>query len=320
MNKLWNNFFIKNKDKKVRSGWIIIAVMATFYILQYYSSSILIQILRKILIATGDINPKTNYFSEYANWLNDVCLPIVFQILTDALMIIIPIIVWRFIMKHPISEMGLHSYRVKKKEGYVGMLLGIVNCTIVFIITITIGGGHVVSWVPKLSLLTVSWIAVFIVVAFAEEILNRGFLMAVLRRCNNIYFIMIVPSVVFGLIHISNPDVTFLSIVNIIIVGILFSYMFIKSSNIWMCIGYHFTWNVFQGIIYGMPVSGLQVPGIITTQITNSNLLNGGMFGIEGGILTTFINILSFIFVWYYYRDSKYDFISNKVNMHNIKN
>lgn len=215
-------------------------------------------------------------------------------------------------MKNPISEMGLHSYKIKKKEGYVGMLLGIFNCTVIFIITITIGGGHVTSWVPKISPLTVSWILVFILIAFAEEILNRGFFMAVLRRCKNIYFIMIVPSVIFGLIHIWNPDVTFLSVINIIIVGILFSYMFIKSSNIWMCIGYHFAWNVFQGIIYGMPVSGLQVPGIITTQITHGNLLNGGMFGIEGGILTTFVNLLSFIFVWYYYRDSKYDFVSNK--------
>ncbi|HCQ5576510.1 TPA: CPBP family intramembrane metalloprotease [Clostridioides difficile] len=320
MNKSWSNLIIKNKDRKVRSGWIIIAVMATFYILQYYLSMILVEIIRKILVATGDINLKTNYFSEYANWLNDVGLQIVFQILTDSLMIIIPIIVWRFIMKNPISEMGLRSYRIKKKEGYVGMLLGIFNCTVIFIITITIGGGHVTSWVPKISPLTVSWILVFILVAFAEEILNRGFFMAVLRRCKNIYFIMIVPSVIFGLIHIWNPDVTFLSVINIIIIGILFSYMFIKSSNIWMCIGYHFTWNVFQGIIYGMPVSGLQVPGIITTQITHGNLLNGGMFGIEGGILTTFVNLLSFIFVWYYYRDSKYDFVSDKVNVTNIKN
>ncbi|MCB4304118.1 hypothetical protein LGK37_11485 [Clostridioides difficile] len=54
--------------------------------------------------------------------------------------------------------------------------LGIFNCTVIFIIIITIGGGHVTSWVPKISPLTVSWILVFILVAFAEEILNRGFL------------------------------------------------------------------------------------------------------------------------------------------------
>ncbi len=32
------------------------------------------------------------------------------------------------------------------------MLLGIFNCTVIFIITITIGGGHVTSWVPKFHL------------------------------------------------------------------------------------------------------------------------------------------------------------------------
>ena len=111
--------------------------------------------------------------------------------------------------------------------------------------------------------------------------------MAVLRRCRNLYFITLVPSVIFGLIHLSNPDVTFLSILNIILVGILFSYMFIRSGNLWMCMGYHFTWNTFQGVIYGMPVSGLTVPGVVKTEFTASNLLNGGMFGIEGGILTT---------------------------------
>ena len=42
--------------------------------------------------------------------------------------------------------------------------------------------------------------------------------------------------------------------------------MYIKSGNIWMCIGYHFTWNTFQGIIYGMPVSGLNVPDVYKRQ------------------------------------------------------
>ena len=49
-----------------------------------------------------------------------------------------------------------------------------------------------------------------------------------------------------------------------------------------------------SGVVYGMPVSGLQIPGIITTQYAESNLLNGGAFGIEGGILTTIVTLLSF--------------------------
>ena len=60
-----------------------------------------------------------------------------------------------------------------------------------------------------------------------------------------------------------------------------------------------------------MPVSGLNVPGFITTEFTQNNLLNGGGFGIEGGILTTIVSILGIIFIKYYYRNSEYDFINN---------
>lgn len=78
-----------------------------------------------------------------------------------------------------------------------------------------------------------------------------------------------------------------------------------------MCMGFHFTWNTFQGLVYGMPVSGLNIPGIITTVFTEDNMLNGGDFGIEGGVLTTAAMLLCLLFVRYYYRDSEYDFISD---------
>lgn len=312
MRRLWNNIVVKNKYNQVRSGWIILIVMASFYLLQYFASYLLITILEKGLISTGDINPATNYFSDYVVWLDDVALPIVFQIITDTFMIAIPVIACKLIMKNKVQDMGLSSLISSKKDGCVGMLLGIINCTVVFLLVITLGGGHVVSWSPKVSVLTVWWILIFVIVALGEEIMNRGFLMATLRRSRNIYFIMLVPSIIFGLIHLSNPDVTFFSIFNIMLVGILFSYMFIKSGNIWMCIGYHFTWNTFEGVVYGMPVSGLKVPGIITTQFPHGNILNGGMFGIEGGILTTLVTLISFLFVRYYYRKSRYNFIDNK--------
>lgn len=90
--------------------------MAAFYIFEYYLSTILMEIIRKILIATGDINLKTNYFSEYANWLNDVGLQVVFQILTDSLMIIIPIIVWRFIMKILLVKWDYILIELRKKK------------------------------------------------------------------------------------------------------------------------------------------------------------------------------------------------------------
>ncbi|MBU9737238.1 CPBP family intramembrane glutamic endopeptidase [Diplocloster agilis] len=311
MKKVWNNKLIKNKYGQVRSGWLILAVMAAYNLIMYALSYLLIETLRKILTSTGDINAATGELSQFAGWIDSTALPILLQIITEAVLILVPIIMWRNIMKRPTRELGLTTAGTPKKDCRAGMLLGIISCTIVFLITITVGGGHVVSWVPRITGPAIIWILIFILVAFGEEILTRGFIMSTLRRTRNIYIILLVPSVIFGLIHLSNPNVTLLSVTNIIIFGILFSYMYIKSGNIWMCIGYHFTWNTFQGIIYGMPVSGLNVPGFITTEFTQNNLLNGGGFGIEGGILTTIVSILGIIFIKYYYRNSEYDFINN---------
>lgn len=313
MSRLWNNKLIKNKSGQVRSGWIILITMAVYYTLTWFSGELFMKVLRQILVNTGDINPVTGELSSLVDWYNNVTLPIVFQILTDIFMLAVPIVTWRLVMKHSIREMGLNTLTCKqnRKDGAVGMLLGVVNCSVIFLLVITIGKGRIVSNGITILAPWFWWLFAFVLVGIAEEAMNRGFLMAALRRCRNIPVIMIVPSVIFGLIHLRNPGVTFFSVANIVLVGILFSYIFMKSGSIWMSIGYHISWNIFQGLVYGMPVSGLAVPGMITTHYTENNVLNGGAFGIEGGILTTIVTLLSFIFVWYYYRNSKYDFVSD---------
>ncbi|WP_330363055.1 hypothetical protein [[Clostridium] symbiosum] len=50
---------------------------------------------------------------------------------------------------------------------------------------------------------------------------------------------------------------------------------------------------------------------MITTHFTADNFITGGIFGIEGGILTTLVTLLGFLFVKYYYRNSTYDFIKD---------
>lgn len=314
-----NRHIIRNKYEEVRSGWIIFAAMAAFYALLYIIPELLVDILTRILTATGDIRPAAGYYSPLVNYIDDYVLPVSVQLLTELITIAVSVIIWRLFMKHPIREMGLIHIKQGKKEGFIGLVFGLVNCSIVFFLVIWVGGGQVTSLKPQFSLLTLCWIATFVFVGFAEEILSRGFLMSVLRRTRNKYVIMLLPSVIFGMLHLLNPHVTFLSVANIVLVGILFSYIYFKSGNIWMSIGYHITWNIFQGIVYGMPVSGLNVPGIITTHFSGSNILNGGMFGIEGGILTTLVNLLGLIFVWWYYRNSDYDFISNTKSTSNTK-
>lgn len=223
----WNNSIcktiFKNKNGFLRSGWTILIVMLLYYALLYFASFLVLTALIVLLTATGDLNRAADYFSPLANWVNDACLPVTMQLLTDVMMILIPIIAWKCFIKRPLSEMGLHPSKSTKKECGAGMILGMVNCTLVFLLVVRFGGGHVPSWQPRVTALTLTWLFAFVLVAFAEEVLNRGFIMAVLRRCRNHVFVLIfLPSVIFGAIHLGNPSVTLLSVFNIIIVGILF--------------------------------------------------------------------------------------------------
>lgn len=311
MKRIINNKVIKNKNGEVRSGWIIFLVMVAFYAFQYIIPELFIKALAHILTITGDLNPLTGESSELIDWLNFSFLPIFLQILTEIITIAVVIVTWRVIMKHPLREMGFVSIEEGKKEGIWGMLLGIISCTLALAVLLLTGQAYIVSRDLEFGFQHFWWIITMITVAFGEELLNRSLLMSVLRRSGNIYAVALIPSVIFGLIHLVNPNVTMLSVINIILAGLLFSYMFIKSGNIWMCIGYHFTWNVFQSVIYGLPVSGLNLPGIIKTEFTVDNIINGGSFGIEGGIMATAVIIAGFIFVKYYYRNIKYDFITN---------
>ena len=90
-------------------------------------------------------------FSPLANWVNDACLPVAMLILTDVMMIIIPIIAWKCFIKRPLSEMGLHPFKSTKKECGAGMILGMVNCTLVFLLVVWFGGGKVASWQPRIT-------------------------------------------------------------------------------------------------------------------------------------------------------------------------
>lgn len=320
MNLLINNPVIKNKNGQVRSGWIILLVISAFNALANFTTSVSVVVIQRLLTISGHYPSAIEQPDAVFYWMNDVFFPVYMQILYDSVMILVPLAAWHLIMKHTLSSIGLKPVKKGYKELLAGMFLGALCCSIVFLLLVLTGQAVVESWKPSFSSLQFWWFLIFMLVALGEEIMNRGFLMSTLRRVGNLPFIMFIPSVIFGLIHLGNNGVTFLSFCNIVFVGVLFSYMYIKSGNIWMCIGYHFTWNSFQGLIFGMPVSGINISGIITTRFTADNVVTGGIFGIEGGILTTLAILLGFLFVKYYYRNSRYDFIKHDFSKNDFIN
>ncbi|ABY95500.1 MULTISPECIES: hypothetical protein [Thermoanaerobacter] len=76
--------------------------------------------------------------------------------------------------------------------------------------------------------------------------------------------------------------------------------MYLKTGNLWMPIGYHISWNYFQGYIFGFNVSGNAMRGIYNA-FPKNNFLSGGEFGLEGGIITTLVILITFLILYYYF-------------------
>jgi hypothetical protein len=57
------------------------------------------------------------------------------------------------------------------------------------------------------------------------------------------------------------------------------------TRSLWPCIGLHAAWNVMQGTVYGIPVSGLRVDGWLVSCRSGPDWLSGGVFGAEASVV-----------------------------------
>lgn len=123
------------------------------------------------------------------------------------------------------------------------------------------------------------------ITAFGEEIWLRGFLfIGLLKLKNNIWFSVSVSSLIFCLLHSLNYSL--IGFVSYFVAGVMYAIALIKLQTIWAPIALHFSWNYFQGFVYGFPVSGsVSSASIYEIMTTNNLILNGGEYGPEYSLL-----------------------------------
>lgn len=128
-----------------------------------------------------------------------------------------------------------------------------------------------------------------IVAAANEELVFRGYPMQVLMRGIGVWPAMMLMSVLFGLLHANNPNATLLGTLNTILAGLMLSVAYLKTRSLWLPYGIHLGWNVGLGMILGFPLSGLDIGSLWTSQTTGGELIVGGSYGPEAGLLATIV-------------------------------
>ncbi len=126
---------------------------------------------------------------------------------------------------------------------------------------------------------------VFVFVGWNEELLSRGYHLQTIATGFNLFWGVIISSAVFGLLHLGNPNATWVSAAGIFFAGIYLAFGYIRTKQLWLSIGLHIGWNFFEGVGFGFPVSGLDIYPLLRINVTGPVLWTGGAFGPEAGLI-----------------------------------
>lgn len=205
----------------------------------------------------------------------------------------------KVIEKRSISSIGFNKNNWLKKYS-LGFLIGLAMMSIIVLILLPFG--YITIEKNPIQPVGVSAIASVLVILFGwiiqgatEEIVTRGWLLNILSTKYNIGVGLLISSTLFGLMHLTNPNVNYIAVINIILVGLFYGLYVIKTNDLWAVCGMHSAWNFAQGNIFGFKVSGLDVSvgSLIDLNLVGSDFVTGGIFGPEAGITATFILLAS---------------------------
>lgn len=142
----------------------------------------------------------------------------------------------------------------------------------------------------------------YLLQGMAEEVLCRGYLMVSLSRRYHVTLAIAASSLFFAFLHSGNSGLSPLAYINLFLFGVLASLLLLDFGNIWIAGAFHSIWNFAQGNIYGVQVSGMKVSNsILSTSYTDGmELVNGGSFGMEGGLAVSFIFIAGIALLSYH--------------------
>lgn len=230
-----------------------------------------------------------------ARWLANILL----DLLRLAVVLIALLFVARFVDHRPFVTYGFRLNRRWWVDLAFGMALGVLLMSGIFAVEWAAGWVTVTGfWVAPAGIpfYVAIWtpLMLYVVVAIAEEVLSRGNQLLnftegfrPLGFTSAVFVAWLLSSAIFGALHVSNPNSTWLSTLYLVLYGVFLGAGYVLTGQLAISIGLHFTWNFAQGAVFGFPVSGRPLGGASVLAIAQSGpaLWTGGAFGPEAGLL-----------------------------------
>jgi hypothetical protein len=193
--------------------------------------------------------------------------------------------------RRPLASVGLAFHSRWRAELARGLMVGAAMILLVAGLEAALGLAHFsLSAEAPIRMVKGGLLLGFLLLVAAtnEELTFRGYSFQRLMDSLGPVGAIAVFSALFGLGHLANPDHTWISTLNTMLVGIPLALAYVRTRALWLPIGIHLSWNFLQGFALGLPVSGLVLPArILAPVVSGPWWVTGGAYGPEGGVLTS---------------------------------
>lgn len=226
-----------------------------------------------------------------------------------SIVIAVLLLYWKFIEKKSLPEIGLTKHIGSYFIGALAavLMLFIIISVIVLTDNMKYHGIFEKSDYPMIVLLGGG----FIVQGAMEELLCRGLLLHSLKEKVSLRTAIAISTVMFIIPHGSSlfaGEMIYgmIGIINLVLISLIFSLLTICVQNIWAACGLHSFWNFILYSILGLNLSGNdeKITAVFNMQSGGSNIWNGGVYGIEASVITTFVLGVFVVLLWGYWKRS----------------
>jgi membrane protease YdiL (CAAX protease family) len=188
--------------------------------------------------------------------------------------------------------------------GVLGAWLGLVLALPPSLAAVRYGGAspdlaHPPAWWPLPPLLLLAaLLPAFILQGGLEEMILRGYVYHTLRERWRPSISALGSSVLFALLHLANPEVSLLALLNLVLAGLVLAALVERTGSLWSATLAHGAWNFAVGCLLSAPVSGVRMFHLLAITFTGDPGLTGDGFGPEGSWLLTLVGTALAAALW----------------------
>lgn len=205
--------------------------------------------------------------------------------------------------RRKLSDLGLRWTRRAAVDAALGLSMAVVLFISVVGVGLSLGWYRLTAVADPGSSLATAAVGLLILLPFAavEEVSMRGFIQHAATRSWGKWGGLAASSLVFAGLHLLNPEIGKhpLAVLGLLMAGLYLGSAALITGDLWLAIFLHAGWNLMEGPFFGLPVSGIEVPAsILHTSAPGADLLTGGTFGPEAGLILCLLMAIHLATLW----------------------